>query len=409
MPIRDSSNNKILPANARASDVASRAIQEILPAQQLRNYSAVRVQGYAGLLYNHLTQGRKCTCQATQKHLNTRLGLDGKAKPGVINELLTGKSVFDVTPYASVPARDRPFSNEVSPDAPRNKHQGVFDVVSDSEFDYPTVRVPLGPDFGDNGPINPDFDIETLVGDFDASHIGFTDATCGVCFGHGFVGGYAPFHANRIVLTVDDVSLGAASINFTKKPWSVESDTFTFNVVLPYGAIGVDVFRVMNNHLPVTANFTIDGVAADLISVVARCDGRPHLVAVTLPHTHEWTHVELQFILSDQSAYFELPKLNKGSDTSQLEQLEPFSVVMSSNVPNLQSQDIIVESTFGKVLIVQNSNWWNTRNRDVLGWECQVRVLQPQEIYGILPKRGRIMTKAPSAVMQHDNQTGKRT
>jgi hypothetical protein len=162
----------------------------------------------------------------------------------------------------------------------------------------------------------------------------------------------------------------------------------------------------MNNHTPIAANFTIDGSVANIVSVVAKCDGKPHVITVTLPYADTWTHVELQFILSNESAYFELPKLTKGSDISLLEQLEPFNIVISSNVPSVQSQDIIVESTFGKTLIVQTSGWWNTRNRDILGWECQVRVLQPQEIFRVLPKRGRIMTKAPTAVMSHDNSTG---
>jgi hypothetical protein len=172
------------------------------------------------------------------------------------------------------------------------------------------------------------------------------------------------------------------------------------------GAIGVDVFRVMNNTKPVASNFTIDGIAADEVSVLCKCDGKPHIIEVTLLGEDIWTHVELQFILSDQSAYFEFPRLNQGPDTSLLKQLDPFTIVLSSNVPSVQSQDIIVESTFGNTLIVQNSNWWNTRNRDVIGWECTVRVLQPQEIFGILPKRGRIMSKPPTVNFPHENMTG---
>lgn len=405
MPVKSSTNNRIIPANARASDVAAKAVKEIMAVQQARNLSAMRVQGYAAILYTHLKQGRKCTCQSSQKHLSSRLGFDGKAKPGVINELLTGQKTFDVTPYGSVMPQDDPFSNVVSPDA-NNKYQGVFDVAASDPSDSQPARTGNGDIFGDNGPLNADFDIETLVGDFDASHLGLTDATCGVCFGHGFVGGYAPFSANRTVLTVDDVDLQASTIDFTKHPWSAESESFSFTTVLPYGALGVDSFRLLNNHLPVAANFTIDGNPADLVSVLKYCDGKSHQVVVTLPRSNEWTHVELQFVTSDQSAFFEFPKLNKGSDTSLIEQLDPFSIIMSSNVPSLQSQDIIVESTFGKTLVVQNSSWWNDRDRNVLGWECQVRVIQPQELYGILPRRGRILTKNRTTVFAHDNQTG---
>lgn len=408
MPVRDNSNNRILPANARATDVAKKAIQEILPVQQRRNFDAFAVQGYTALLYTKLDQGRKCTCQSSQKHINSRLGVDGKASQGTINQLLSGGLTFNVSPYGSDFKRDDPFSNVTSPAAPSNLNQGVFDIVAEDASDYPTARVPSGPDFGDNGPIDSAFDIESLAGDFDASVVGYTDAHCAVCFGHGFVGGYSPFHGNRQVITVADVALSASVIDYQAKPWSAEGPTFSFQALLPYGAIGVDTFRVMHNEKPVTANFTVDGLPADTVSVVARCDGKLHVIGVSLPLTQVWTHVEIQFVTSDQSAYFEFPKLTKGSDTAMLEQLEPFNILMSSNVPRLSPEDVIVESSFGKVLVVQNSNWWNTKNRDVLGWECQVRVIQPQEIFGVLPHRGRIMSKNQTSNLVHDNVTGAR-
>jgi hypothetical protein len=57
MPVKTSNNNRILPANGRAVDVAKRAIQEILPVQQMRYHDAFAVQGYEGVLYNRLGQG----------------------------------------------------------------------------------------------------------------------------------------------------------------------------------------------------------------------------------------------------------------------------------------------------------------------------------------------------------------
>jgi hypothetical protein len=236
--------------------------------------------------------------------------------------------------------------------------------------------------------------------------MGFTDATCAVCFGTGFVGGYAPFNANRQVFTVNDVSLGASEIDLLSKPWTAEGLDFAFTITLPLGAIGIDVFRVMNNSRQINANFTVDGSTANPVILLQKCDGLPHLIKVVFGKPEIWTHVEIQFIIGNESAYFEFPKLTKGSDTAQLEQLEPFQVLMSPNLPTLRPQDIITESVFGKALIVQNSNWWNDKNRNVLGWECQVRVLQPQELFNILPRRGRVMTKNQTPVMVHDNKNG---
>ena len=87
--------------------------------------------------------------------------------------------------------------------------------------------------------------------------------------------------------------------------------------------------------------------------------------------------------------------------------MEPFQIVLSPNVPTINSQDIIVESQLGKVLVVQSVNTWKSRQRSILGWEIQVRVIQPQELYRILPPRGRIMSKDRTTLNSRDNVTGK--
>jgi hypothetical protein len=403
MPYKNSSNNRILPANARASDVASKAIQEILPVQQVRNMSAHRVQGFPSILYNRLTQGQKCTCNASDIKLGTRLGEDGKAAPGTVNELITGALHFNVSPYGSTGPKDDPFDSVTSPHA-NNKYQGTFDNVGREATSLPT-RIEDSEAFGDNGPLQ-DFDIEDMVGGFDTANLGTTDATCAVCFGTSFVGGYAPFHAQRIVLTVDNVELGLSTLNLLKHPWSARGTSFSARVVLPYGAIGVDSFKVYNGRKIVPANFSVDAQIINAVSVLAFCDGRPHDLVASFAGEVEWTHLEIQFILSSDSAFFEFPKLSQSADTNLLEKTEPFQIVMASNLPNLKAEDVVVESVYGKVLEVQTVNWWNDRNRSVLGWECQVRPVQPQELYNILPRRGRVLTKTPTSVGVHDNMRG---
>ena len=70
-----------------------------------------------------------------------------------------------------------------------------------------------------------------------------------------------------------------------------------------------------------------------------------------------------------------------------IERTDPFSIVMSPTIPNVANGDIITDSTYGKTLQVNTSNWWNDKRRAVLGWECEVRPVQPQELYSLLPKR----------------------
>jgi hypothetical protein len=403
MPVVSRSNNRILPANARASDVAKKAIQEILPAQQTRYMSALRVQGYAGILYNRLEQGKRCTCQSSQKHLNTRLDKEGKASKGLINQLITGSDTFDVTPYGHQNWNPQnPFTNETSPLAPGNKHQGTFGLVMNDPTDYPIGEVI-------EGPVDPDLDIEKMFGDWDGSLLGGSDIACSVCFGTGFVGGYMPFHASRQVFSVADpfVTLGECDIDALAKPWTAKGSKFFVTCTFPLGATGMDIIRVMDDSTPVNAQFTIDStLITNELQVLKFCDGLPHLIEINFPEDLRFTHFELQFNLTHESAFFEFPKLTKSADITRLETLEPFQIILSPNIPSVRPMDIIVESTFGKVLVVQNVPWWNTRNRNVLGWECMVRVIEPMERFRLLPPRGRIKTKNETTNTQHDNMRG---
>jgi len=410
MPLRDRSNNRILPANARAADVAERAINEIIPVQQRRYYDAFRPQGYRCVLYNRLNAGRKCSCQSSRKQINSLLGQDGKASQGTINQMLAGEMEFSVTDYSH--GQDRLFGADVgdmsSPHAPQNKYQGVFDIVTspgDSDG-VPFAREEPNGGFGDNGPVNP-WTIDDLVGDWDTGTMAASDMACPICFGSGFIGGYAPFNTFRQVLTVTDVQLENGELDTLAKPFTATASSFNALVLIPRGAIAVDSFRMWNGVKPVNARFTIDGVPINSITdILAKADGKRHLVNATF--NCKFTHFEMQFNVSQECAYFEFPRRPSGSDTSMLEQMDPFQIIMSPNVPQLDSQDIITESQLGKVLIVQNSNPWESRNRQTLGWEVQVRVLQPAEIPRILPKRYRILTKDRTTNMVRDNVSGNR-
>lgn len=407
MPVRTSNNNRILAPNSRQADVATRAIQEILPVQQQKYYNAFRVQGYEGVLYNRLYQGPKCTCKTSQKHLASRLDESGKARPGLLNELMTG-AVFDVTAYGRSMPRDDPFDSVVAPLAPVNKHQGFFDNVGLEPNSLPT-RIPESSGYGDNGPVDIEFDLDSLAADFDASTPGMNEASCAVCFGSGFVGGYTPLYGSRLVFTVDQVELSATdNIDARYAPWRATTREFKFSAVLPFGAVALDSMRVLRDYRPLNANFTIDGNKVNEVSVLKYCDGKPHVITVSFLEEVEFTHVEIQFKTSVDDSFFEFPKLNKSSDLSLLDNTESFQIILSPMVPSVQAEDVFTDSTYGKSLIVQSVNTWNTRNRQTLGWECQVRVIQQPEIYSILPRRGRVQTKPQTSNIAHDNSTGYR-
>jgi len=408
-------NNKITPANNINADVAERAVSEIVPTFQRRYYNAFRIQGLECVAYNRLTQGRKCNCQASRKQLNGLLNEDGKASEGTINRMLTGDMSFDITPYGQNYTANHPgqsgANGETSPHNsgtqfnPGNKNLGVFDIVTpDLEFPFADVN-PDEEAFGDNGPSNP-IDIDDLIGDFDTSVLGYSDVACPICFGNGFVGGYAPFNSNRQVYTVADLALIDGDIDVTERPW-VARDVRGFNqkIILPRGALLVDAFKVWNGLKVVPVQYQVDTqTITSFPQLLGFCDGKPHLV--TALFSGDFTHFEIQFTMTHEQLYFEFPKRPRSADTSLLEQMEPFQIIMSPNIPHIESMDVIVESQLGKVLVVQNTNPWVTRQRNILGPECQVRVIQPQEIFRILPHRGRLPNKDRTTQAVRDNGYG---
>lgn len=403
MPFVDNTNNRVLASNARAADVAEKAVKEIMPVMQQRYYDAFRVQGIEVIHYNRLSTGRKCVCQTAQKQVAGLLGKDGKADIGTINALITGNTDFGVTPYNFNQQRVTGQTDQTSPQAPVNKYQGVFDVLSDNkELPLADLLGSRKSGFGDNGPVDAT-NIDEMVADFDASSFGFSDVACPICFGTGYIGGYTPFHGHRQVLTVTDFQIEPTGrIDLTQSPFVAHAKSFNVLIKLPRGAIGIDVFRVLNGADTVGAIFTIDGtLLSNTLQILSFCDGKQHLLNVS--NLTSFTHLEIQFNLSTENVYFEFPKRPSSANTALLEQTEPFSIIISPNVPVMESRDIIVEQMLGKVLIVQNVNPWNSRDRNVIGWEAMVRVIQPQELYRILPGRGRTKLKDETTNIARDN------
>jgi len=395
MPVVKRTNARVIPANNRAVDVAKTALEGVVDIQQRRYLNAFRVQGYPGLLYSRLQSGLRCSCQSSGKQIKTLLDEDGNADVGTINQLLTGAQ-FGVSDYGS----SKELNEQTSKDGMR-KHDGTFDIKASGE--YPNEF----DDFsnGDNGP-NPEFDLDDIVNGFDTSMMGLTEASCCVCFGTGYVSGYQAFNTNRQVLTPDLVT-SDGHIDYQSKPFVGVCKSFQSKITIPRGTLDIDAFLLWNNNERVNFTFTLDGVVGTRQLVMRMADGKPHDLQVFVKG-ERWTHFELQFNISREQAWFEFPRLSKGNDLSFLETTEPFQIILSPNIPILQAEDIITDSTFGLHYIVQGTPLWNTRNRHTLGWECQVRVIQPQELYALLPKRRRTPEKNRTVNPVHDNKRGQR-
>ncbi len=443
-------NNRVVANNARASDVARKAVDEIVQVQQQKTLSAMRVQGFQGILYNRLTSGMPCTCQSERRTINSLLDEEGKASTGTINQLLTGESPtrFGIRDYGAFRNQDHgpspldgrdprtglypleiltPLDPEKQKvEATRKFHEqtrgqleGNFDLVKSAQemiesFDSPedqdqdSYRLNTGDEgatYGDNGPL-PDLDLDSLVGDQDLGHFSFADTGCPICYGTGKIGGYQIQGGQRRVFipSSPEVQLDDQSEMLTvDRPWAARSMAIRVSQMLfPKGARGIDAFQVWNRNQRVGSVLTVDGqILKSWRDLPLFCDGQPHVLQVTLvPNAQDkslsegrvtWTHLEIQWVYRREPMYFEFPKLQSSQDTSLLELTEPFQIILGPNIQQVEPMDIIVENTYGKVLVVQNANPWNDKRRDALGQEVQVRPVQPQELLNLLPRRTSLL------------------
>lgn len=359
--------------------------EHIVPIQQQRTMAAFRVQGIQATLYSQLTQGRICTCRSANAEV-ARLSPDGKAAPGVINRMLTSNSNFGLSNYAATPESDFDEFDDLptSPNSPFNQWLGDLQTTKNNPSDQPSV--------GDDGQSSPDLD--SMLAGFDLSSIGYSDVSCPICFGSGYVGGYSMLGGFRKVIVPSELDTYST---LELPSMALAPGTHQCKITLPLGCTSIQVFRAMNGATPIAADFSLDGQPLKGKNILRYCNGRPHTLIIEAKDS--LTHIEIQATTTNQSLYFEIPKLTRTADISFLEQQEPFQIIVSPEIPVLKSLDVIAESQRGKLLIVQTVNEWNTKNRQMLGHEIMVRVAQPQELYRILPALRTTAQKVPSVAV----------
>ena len=374
MPVLKLTNNQLLPANQRASDVAAQAIEGIADIQQQRINAAFRVQGIQAIIYNRLTNGKKCSCQSHLHKVQSRLGKDGSADVGLINQLLTGAS-FGTTPYQG---QDDFSIGYTGPEPSSSDLPKLWNSVEQN---------PQEEQVGDNGISNPD-DLDSQYNGFDPSSMLFGETACPICYGTGYVGGYAVYNGYRVVVPVEDMDLtGHGILNVDVYPFTADTDQITFPLVIPKGIVSIDCFKVCNKWQAVPCTIFIDGVKVSHAVVKAKADGRIHKVSAKFNDIKTITHFEFQCNQSTKSPYLELPRMSKASQLDIFDSTEGFQVLLSPDIPTIGKRDVIFDCLYGKTLFVQNSAKLNTRQRQMLGWEVDVRVVQPVEPFVNLPHR----------------------
>ena len=442
MPFVNRTNNRVLPANARAADVAQGMITALTPVERTRYAAAFAVGGYPGILYSALTCGTQCYCKASGQAINSRLGKDGTAPIGTLNEMLTSGLEFGVRPYGQTQAPQPTYNpNDTasvypppSPLVPSNTagtwvidQTGVEGSYLNTRTDLPSVYEDDGLNTDMSGPpapnaarpfdhftkdpsqnpgatvvdsgvgpngVIPVYEFEDLPINGDMGMGGLTDVNCPICMGTGFVNGFNVLNGLRLMLTFQDPSFTSdGSLIFEGPVPEVECTTASWTVVLPNHVVGVDAFRVWDRFKVIGAGLQVDGNAINYpTDLIPYCTGGPHTITVNFGSTTTFSHVELQVNQASEFVHFALPKLSKGNIRSLLENTSDFSVTVSPMVPMIRPGDVIAESGYNKVLQVTSVTGWNTRAAAILGWSCEVHPVQPQDLLNLLPRRRPLAT-----------------
>ena len=429
MPIVGKSNNRVLPNNARAADVAKSSVERILDVQARRYSSAFEVKGYEGILYNALTRGIACACHSTSRGLpKTLLDEKGNASHQDINSMLTGGADFRVKLYGLKPSNlvkdapqqdsvwdiDTPSTREDDPFfdiVPKNGKPGTpFDVYASDENDDPRAGTIIEDGVGPNGAASIP-DIDELVNDFDGSMFGLTDVSCPVCFGTGWIGGFNVFNGWRKVLNhqYDDAFFEGNVLNTDATVPYINTEYVRFDrVMIPARCVGVDAVRAFADRKILGATVLVDGSSvASAQQMLRYADGSQHTIELQFDERLNFTHLELQFNQSHKSARFEFPRTNKSGQQTMLDATQSVTLNLPPSIPMIQPKDIFVDSTFNKAWQITSVNNWNTRTYKTLGWDCDARVVQPAELYNLLPRR-RPIQSMKTITQVRDNGAGHR-
>lgn len=420
MPVTRTRNSTVLPANARQVDVARKAIRDVLPVQQRRYAGALKVQGHESLIYNLLESGQPCSCSAKNKALATRMNEQGKLPKGEINKLLSGSKTFRIAPYGTnkqftpgYRAENPDILDPVREDLADDNQTSNNDVTQPFENvgrddQNPAVRkiVPEGEAFGANGPIqSPDL-LADIEKDFDPETFSLSDVSCPICLGTSYIGGASLIGGWRKILVPHDPDvLTDGFFETLKSPLSVSGAmSAQFNIVLPKGGRFIDALNVWNKAVQVPAILMIDNVPVQSENdFIQFCDGKPHVLLVLFSTKTEFTHVEIQLSLSEEMSRIEFPRLGQNTDLTKLDPTDDVAIIASPEVPLLRRKDLIVEATFGKVFQVTNVTLFNDDQRRLLGWDLSARVVQPNELYNLLPRRKKTKQKTTLPVRPNPN------
>lgn len=406
------------PRNNGSTNIARSAFDTLLPVAVRHYTNAISVDGYPVTYYRRRSTGMRCTCCGTtpepaQTPDQLAVGANvlkpsGEGTPDYIASMLHG-SVFQISRYGSrnrmVDANGGDNPQRSVPHSPL--HQSANDRNKSSEMSDPFVEQ-LDPGEPDDLFVDPAEDLSRAQ----------TNG-CAVCLGTGWVGGYDPFNAMRVVYDTQAQWSGSIVLDNSVQPyrWTVQSigqsRAASITVLVPAGAVGVDAVRVWNNRDLVGAvrvTVSTSKGAASLVDAVR--GGLTGWLLVNLEFADEvehFTHLEVQFALALDTIYADWGRLSYSEDLSVPEHLDNASLIISPNVPAVSMYDVVSESVYRRLWKINTTNPLLDRERQVHGWEATARLIQAYELPSLLPRQHNRVWFNSTQIMQQPRQAQNET
>jgi hypothetical protein len=333
---------------------------------------------------------------------------DGFGSDEFMASMLTGTQ-FRINRYGSRPkqvdANNIDNRSRAEPDPARTSNNGVLRA---DNLEDPFARQVDDVDTDDL------FDVDVGANVNAAASV----TQCAVCLGTGFVGGYDPVNAARVVYDTQ------ADWNGVMLDGSARPNAFNvggaamLRMTVPRGARQLLALKVWNNKEQVGGVEIQVQLNGEWVSFAQRlrqvATGAPVILRLNfaIGSTDQFTHLEVMYDLGMEPVLIGWNRMSYSEDFNKIDQLDDVSVIIPPNVPFTSLYDVITEPVWKRTWKVSSTSNAPDRNLKVNGSESTVRVLQPMELVNLLPKlqtsqywRGQqiVQTRRPDAGEQRAN------
>jgi len=380
------------PKNRGANRSARTAIDRLAPAAAEQNNNALSVDGYPILLYRRYRAGSGLTCTCSQ-------GLSIQPAPtptSTFKNLESGKSA--VLPSGDTTVDDQEITIRVARYGAR--------ALDPSSTTRSSSDLPQGDEVNNSADIDDPF-VENLTqqtleaagltdDNYDASLLlGTASLGCGVCMGTGYVGGYSPVGAWRVVLdaqtpwSILDIGVDQQQHPNTLTSTGIHGRT-QFEITVPIGATSVDCIKLWNNKVQVPNGWRLDLWSGNEWQDAAQyladyATGQPVTMRLNVDTGLTFTHLEIQMRVPTTPIYAEWPSLSETQNPALPENFDSVQVFLSPYLADVRVGDVIAEPVYNRQWMLTNVVGRRDRERRIVApWEASCRLVQNYEYQYLL-------------------------